>query len=185
MKDILKFLKYLPVLFILLISIIIFRALFKRYGKKHVEKFEEEEVNELSLVNEIRTLIMNNETEYQNNMNQVLEKISSLETKLSAQSLPPTQVVPPTQVAPPQVVPPQVVLPQMQPTQSPPTQVAPPQVVPPQVAPPQVTPDSILVDDEDSDDESNVSVSEAGEQTTEPFIDGISCSATANCASLF
>ena len=76
---------YLPVFIALILSIVVFRALFKKYvvkpkskSKKTVEGFEEESTS-MTILNDLRTLLMTNETEYQNRMNNVLEKIVELE----------------------------------------------------------------------------------------------------------
>ena len=201
--------KYLPLLLVLVTSIVIFIMFFKTYKKRKqtVEKFEEEEVRDfglVGLVNEIRTSIMNNETEYQNNMNMVLEKISVLEnmlvgttqaaiSKAVAQpstvqtAVAPTMPTMPTvqpSVAQPQTAPTMPTMPTM-PTVQP--AVAQPQTAPmvqTAVAQPPIVQSSSapteppLVFDEDLDDESNM----GDEIVTETFIDGISCGSTANCA---
>ena len=188
------FFKYIPMLFILLISLIIFRVLFLE-KKKTIEKFSEENSEStFSLVNEIRTLLMNNETQYQNNMNEVLDKISLLEENLNyrnmLQSYPTDPPVPTQQQIP---VKPSVPTQQQIPVKpSVPTQQQIPvkpsvptqQQIPiePSVPTQQQIPIEPIID-EDSDDESNVS--EDNNQTTEKFVDGISCSTTANCSTLF
>ena len=207
MEVITKYLKYLPALFVMITSIIIFRILFKTYNnRKHtIEKFAEEDssYDVLSLVNEIRTLIMNNETEYQNNMNQVLEKISTLENKLVAVDTPaqepPTVPEPPTSpqpVSPPEMPPmtqqqvqtpttpttPTQVIQVQQPTAqqqvrtptTPTTSTTPTQVI--QVQQPTAPIEPQFAFDEDSDNESNTE-----DQITESFVDGISGGSTANC----
>ena len=160
---------YLPVFITLLLSIIIFRGIFKRYKTKTtsnrvVEGFEEEQ-DSISLVNDIRTLLMNNETEYQNNMNTILEKIVSLEVKINeervnALTTPPQQ---PSTTTPPATTP-------TPPPQQPSTTTTPP---------PQQPTDTQLVDD-DSDDDMESNVSEE-EDVNEPFVDGITSCSTANC----
>jgi hypothetical protein len=178
-KGIVNFMKYLPVLIILLIAIVIFRYMFKiRNAKYTIENFEEED--NMSLVNEIRSLIMNNETEYQNNMNQVLEKLSLLEFKLVANKSEVPPVEPPVTTQP---IEPPVTTQPIAPTLPPP----PPTSTPPSISTPTTPPEQPpqMFDDEDSDDESNVSTGGGDQNTTETFIDGVSCSSTANCASLF
>lgn len=198
--------KYVSVLLVLFTAIVIFRMLFKTYKKRKqtvVEKFAEEHDTEITLVNEIRTLIMNNETEYQNNMNQVLEKISTLENRLvgapAAPAQPTTEPVQPP--APPVVQTPTV--PTTQPVAQQPPVVQPPAAQPPIAQQPAVAQQPVVAQqppaaqqpvaqptmaptmpteptfdfDEDSDDESNT-----GDQVTETFVDGISCGSTANCA---
>ena len=191
--------KYLPLLLVLVTSIVIFIMFFKTYKKRKqtVEKFEEEEVRDVGLVglvNEIRTSIMNNETEYQNNMNMVLEKISVLEnmlvgttqaavSKAVAQPSTVQTAVAPTMPTMPTMptVQPSVAQPQTAPTM--PTMPTMP-TVQPAVAQPPIVQSSLapteppLVFDEELDDESNM----GDEIVTETFIDGISCGSTANCA---
>ena len=125
---------------------------------------------------------MNNETQYQNNMNEVLDKISLLEENLNyrnmLQSYPTDPPVPTQQQIP---VKPSVPTQQQIPVKpSVPTQQQIP--IEPSVPTQQQIPIEPIID-EDSDDESNVS--EDNNQTTEKFVDGISCSTTANCSTLF
>lgn len=195
--------KYVSVLLVLFTAIVIFRMLFKTYKKRKqtvVEKFAEEHDTEITLVNEIRTLIMNNETEYQNNMNQVLEKISTLENRLvgapaapatpttePAEQTPTTPAVQPVVARQPVVQPPTVPTEQSstaQPVAQQPAAQQPvaqqPVVQPPAAQPtmaPTMSTEPTFDFDEDSDDESNT-----GDQVTETFVDGISCGSTANCA---
>lgn len=184
---------YLPVFIALILSIVIFRALFKKYvskPKKTVEGFEEE-VTSMTILNELRTLLMNNETEYQNRMNSVLEKLVALEVqimndkmqKISTTAKPPAE--PPTEA--PVETPTSTSIDTSKAT----TPVTAPATTPataPATAPttPTQVPssssnlpknDAQLNDDEDSDVESNVS----DEDTNEPFVDGITSCATANC----
>lgn len=166
---------YLPVFITLLLSIIIFRGIFKVYkrktsSKRVIEGFEEEQ-DSISIVNDIRTLLMNNETEYQNNMNTILEKIVSLEVKINDErmnAISPSTTTPPPSQQPSTTTPPP---PQQSSTTPSPTTPPPP--------PPQQPTDTQLVDEYSDDDmESNVSEEE---DVNEPFVDGITSCSTANC----
>ena len=185
---------YLPVFIALFLSIVIFRVLFKKYvakpKTKTVEGFEEE-MTSMTILNELRTLLMNNETEYQNRMNNVLEKIVALEVQIRNEKMqqneetpvetttetPTTAPATTTPSVPTTTTPPATTTPTTPPVTTTPT--TPPVTTAPTTAPkPPVNPPAQLNDDEDSDVESNVS---DDEDISEPFVDGITSCATANC----
>ena len=182
---------YLPVFIALILSIVIFRVLFKKYvtkpKTKTVEGFEEE-MTSITILNELRTLLMTNETEYQNRMNNVLEKIVALEVQIRNEKMQQNEETPvttePTTEAPttepttedPTTTPATTTTPTTAPATTTPT------TAPATTAPkPPVNPPAQLNDDEDSDVESNVSDDEEDEDINEPFVDGITSCATANC----
>ena len=178
---------YLPVFIALILSIVIFRVLFKKYvakpKTKTVEGFEEE-MTSMTILNELRTLLMNNETEYQNRMNNVLEKIVALEVQIRNEKMQqneetPVETTTETPVTTEPTTAPATTTPTTAPATTTPT--TPPATTAPTTPPkPPVNPPAQLNDDEDSDVESNVSDDEE-EDISEPFVDGITSCATANC----
>ena len=187
---------YLPVFIALILSIVIFRVLFKKYvakpKTKTVEGFEEE-MTSMTILNELRTLLMNNETEYQNRMNNVLEKIVALEVQIRNEKMQqneetPVETTTETPVTTEPTTAPATTTPTTAPATTTPTTppattapTTPPATTAPTTPPkPPVNPPAQLNDDEDSDVESNVSDDEE-EDISEPFVDGITSCATANC----
>ena len=176
---------YLPVFIALFLSIVIFRVLFKKYvakpKTKTVEGFEEE-MTSMTILNELRTLLMNNETEYQNRMNNVLEKIVALEVQIRNEKMQQNEETPVETTTETPTTAPATTTPSVPTTTTPPattTPTTPPVTTAPTTAPkPPVNPPAQLNDDEDSDVESNVS---DDEDISEPFVDGITSCATANC----
>lgn len=196
---------YLPVFIALFLSIVIFRVLFKKYVSKSKSKSKtvegfEEEMTSMTILNELRTLLMNNETEYQNRMNNVLEKIVALEVQIRNEKMQQNEETPvETTTAETTTKTPVTTEPTTAPTTAPATTApttapattaptpppvtttptTPPVTTTPTTAPkPPVNPPAQLNDDEDSDVESNVS---DDEDINEPFVDGITSCATANC----
>ena len=196
---------YLPVFIALILSIVIFRVVFKKYKtkpKKTVEGFEEETTS-MTILNELRTLLMNNETEYQNRMNSVLEKIVALEVQIrnekkqneespsestTEQTAPATTTTEKTTTSPATTTntektttSPATTTNTEKPTEQPKTATTTTTPVTTSTPKPPVNPPAQLNDDEDSDVESNVSDDEDDEDINEPFVDGITSCATANC----
>lgn len=73
--------RYLGVILLTVFTFTITRILLKKIKKKSLESFSNEE--NASLINDIRTILMNSESEWQKNMNEALEKISDLEISMS------------------------------------------------------------------------------------------------------
>ena len=199
MLDKVKF--YLPVFIALILSIVIFKLLFKKYtskSKKSLEGFEEE-ITSMTIINELRTLLMNNESEYQNRMNEVLEKIVALEVQMRNEKMQQNEETPTDLTAETSIEQPTTQPPTTQPTTQPPTTqpstTQPPTTQPPTMQPPTTTsptvestqtpkpppnpPIKTQLNDDDSDVESNVS--DDDDDINEPFVDGITSCATANC----